>query len=291
MRVLVVADVKWWVFDRYAHALMMYSQFHIDVVYGRGCNYQFDHTPYNVILWLVDVRPDKLRKLNIPKEKVIYAVRSDVYQCKRNMVFRDPAKLGALAGTVLSPNRWLHERLSTVHPRVFYAPGGVDTGVFNADPKPFHRPAVVGWAGSLGYFGAKLKGYYEAEEACRRAGMTWYPAVKEDRHRTMEEMVEYYKEIDIYIDLCRSAGRQNGLLEAMASGKLVFATSEGVAPELIRNGRNGYLVTRENVISALMRYGHYQRELQMEAKRTINAFWSWNRQANILDRIIEEFHA
>lgn len=292
MRVLVVADVKGWVFDRYAHALMWYSRHCIEVVYGRECHYRFDHTHYDVILWLVDVRPDKLRRLGIPREKVVYAVRSDVYKCKRHVVFGDRSKLGSLAATVLSPNQWLHTRLSAIHPNVVFAPGGVDTRIFNAVPRPFDWPPVVGWAGSIGYFGPRLKGFTEAEEVCRRLGYRWHPAVKEDYHRSLDEMVVYYKEIDVYIDLCLSAGRQNGLLEAMACGRLVFATPVGVAPQLIQHGRNGFLVTaHESVDDTLRKHAHYQREVQEEARTTVRSYWSWEHQAKILDDVFERTQA
>ena len=57
-----------------------------------------------------------------------------------------------------------------------------------------------------------------------------------------EDMAPIYRASDIFLLTSDSEGTPNVLLEAMASGIPVVATSVGGVPEIVRHGETGYLV-------------------------------------------------
>jgi glycosyltransferase involved in cell wall biosynthesis len=72
------------------------------------------------------------------------------------------------------------------------------------------------------------------------------------------------------------------LLEAMASGKPVIATKTGVAQELIKNGKNGFLISPSNVeelserIIEILNNNQTSSLMGQESRNTANAF-DWKR--------------
>jgi glycosyltransferase involved in cell wall biosynthesis len=63
-----------------------------------------------------------------------------------------------------------------------------------------------------------------------------------------EELPKFYKLLDCYLITSRDEGGPKGLLESLACGVPVVATSVGMCPELIINGVNGYLALTEDPI-------------------------------------------
>ena len=72
------------------------------------------------------------------------------------------------------------------------------------------------------------------------------------------------------------------LLEAMAAGKPVIATKTGVAQELIKNGKNGFLISPGNVeelsekIIEILNNNQISSSMGQESRNTVNAF-DWKR--------------
>jgi glycosyltransferase involved in cell wall biosynthesis len=68
------------------------------------------------------------------------------------------------------------------------------------------------------------------------------------------------------------------LLEAMASGKPVIATKTGIAPELIQNGKNGFLINSGDVedlsekIATILGNNQLSSLMSQECKNTVKAF-------------------
>lgn len=56
------------------------------------------------------------------------------------------------------------------------------------------------------------------------------------------DVSQFYRVIDLYIITSRSEGMPKAILESMASGIPLISTRVGIAPEVIENGKNGFLV-------------------------------------------------
>ena len=65
--------------------------------------------------------------------------------------------------------------------------------------------------------------------------------------QTPQELVNLYHVLDFYLMTSREEGGPKGLMESMASGIPVVSTAVGMAPDLIENGINGFIVDTEDV--------------------------------------------
>jgi glycosyltransferase involved in cell wall biosynthesis len=86
-------------------------------------------------------------------------------------------------------------------------------------------------------------GYYgELKELVRGLGLT-----RNIRFLgTTDQVWSLLKLCDVFCLLSRSEGMSNALLEAMASGLPCVASAVGGTPEMIEDGRSGYLVPSED---------------------------------------------
>lgn len=167
--------------------------------------------------------------------------------------WREPglATLDEFACAVFMNNRLLFEELG---PRfrqpVYYTPNGVDTEFFRpptAERPESPRSLRVGWAGSLKNQGAEHRGVNEfiAPAVAAVEGAELRLAVREEKWRDRDEMLEFYHSLDVYVCASSTEGTPNPCLEAAACGLPVVTTRVGNMPELIRDGENGFFVERD----------------------------------------------
>ena len=202
--------------------------------------------------------------------------------------WREPAlETLALARAVFANNRLLHEELAArLSVPLFYTPNGVDTELFrpSAAPERAPGPLRVGWAGSLANQGAAHRGVHEVvAPAAALAGAELRLAVREERWRTAVEMVDFYRELDVYVCASDSEGTPNPCLEASACGLPIVTTAVGNMPEFVRDGENGFLVERrsEDIAARLARL-HDDPALRARmgaAARIAAEAWDWRCQA------------
>jgi len=294
-RILVIVDQLDWAFDHNAEALQKHChEWQVDIIYGKADNYQScfnNHNKYDLVLFLPDFRTDVIMRSPVPKEKFLVAIRSDVL--KRGISFyQDQETMQKRVGALLVSNSHLFEKFYQLHPVVRFAPGGVDIHTFVPFWRESHKPPIVGWAGSKDNFGKNQRGLDMIERACEHIGYLFHPAYREEKWRTISEMVKYYQyEIDIYCDMDLRAGRQNGLLEAASCGKACISTPQaGISGSLIQSRQNGLLVhynmdslisSMELVVDDIEKYGRTIRE-DVERK------WSWEAQTGIFENIFNE---
>jgi glycosyltransferase involved in cell wall biosynthesis len=61
------------------------------------------------------------------------------------------------------------------------------------------------------------------------------------------KVARYFKVVDLYMVTSREEGGPKAILESMASGVPLVSTKVGMAPDVIKDGENGYLVDVEDV--------------------------------------------
>ena len=178
---------------------------------------------------------------------------------------------------------------------VFYTPNGVDTAFFH--PGPDRAPSArfrAGWAGSLSNQGREVRGYDALiVPAIKRVeGAELVTAAREDRWRSHDEMLEFYRSLDVYLCASRFEGTPNPCLEAAACGIPLVTTRVGNMPELIQDGINGFLVERTVDDFAdkltLLKEDPRLREEMARAARTHVTCWDWKVQANNYRKMFEE---
>lgn len=157
---------------------------------------------------------------------------------------RGLATLRRLARAVFVNNRLLeHEYGPLLGVPVHYTPNGVDTAFFCPPPEPRPRSGELraGWAGSLSNQGPAHRGFHDVIEPAVAAvpGVRLLTAVREQRWRGRDEMLDFYRGLDVYVCASRSEGTPNPCLEAAACGVPLVTTRVGNMPELIRDGENG----------------------------------------------------
>jgi glycosyltransferase involved in cell wall biosynthesis len=130
----------------------------------------------------------------------------------------------------------------------FYTPNGVDTKFYCPDTSKAPSSLLrVGWAGSLTNMGPGYRGFHEfivpAAAAVDRVELL--TAAREDKWRGPEEMLAFYRSLDVYVCASLTEGTPNTCLEAAACGVPLVTTCVGNMPELVRHGVNGFFVERD----------------------------------------------
>lgn len=209
------------------------------------------------------------------------------------------ATLAELARAVFVNNRQLLEEFRPLlNQPVHYTPNGVDTEFFRpavppSPPSPA-RPLRVGWAGSLTNHGTGHRGVHEliAPAVAAVGGAELRLAAREEKWRNWEEMLDFYRSIDVYVCASRTDGTPNPCLEAAACGLPVVTTRVGNMPEFIRDGENGFFVERDaaDIAAKLRRLRDDPglRERLGRAARATAEQWDWRHQAVRYDAMFRE---
>lgn len=180
---------------------------------------------------------------------------------------------------------------------VYYTPNGVETTFFRPSPElRERRPGQlrVGWAGSLTNHGPAHRGFHEIIEpsVAAVAGSSLVTAIREERWRNRDEMLDFYRGLDVYVCASLSEGTPNPCLEAAACGVPLITTPVGDMPELIRDGVNGFLVERrvEDVAGKLALLRDSPQLATRLAARMLEviAEWDWRVQAENYARMFND---
>ena len=209
------------------------------------------------------------------------------------------ATFAELARAVFVNNRQLLEELGPLLSQpVYYTPNGVDTEFFRpaVPPSPLSpgRSLRVGWAGSLTNHGTGHRGVHEfiAPAVAAVEGAELRLAAREEKWRNREEMLDFYRSLDVYVCASRTDGTPNPCLEAAACGLPVVTTRVGNMPELIRDSENGFFVERDaaDIAAKLRRLRDDPglRERLGRAARAIAEQWDWRHQAAWYDAMFRE---
>ncbi|RJT29723.1 glycosyltransferase family 4 protein [Mesorhizobium jarvisii] len=291
-RILAIADRPGWAIDRKAQNLRRVLARRFEIVQ----RFQHDVTESDVnaadivliFYWF------QIAKLPLPES--VLARRSDrlvIGICSHREMegeFREPglAILQRLARAVFVNNRKLeHEYAPLLRIPVHYTPNGVDTTFFcpPPEPQPYSGELRVGWAGSLGNHGPAHRGFHDVIEPAVAAvpGVRLQTAIREQHWRNHDEMLDFYRDLDVYVCASRSEGTPNPCLEAAACGVPLVTTRVGNMPELVRDGDNGLFFdgTAEGLANKLALLRDTPSLWSRMATRMIETIreWDWSVQA------------
>ena len=169
---------------------------------------------------------------------------------------------------------------------VIFLPEAVDTNYFTASTKLPKSPLVIGWAGgpNKDIKRHQLLDYLKRCKIMKQMnhGVTYFT-----KDRTLDEMREFYRKIDIFVLPSLTECMPRVIMEAMATGKTCFATDVG---------SNSILLSSQNLISVypdsqVLKELQYKIDnVQFNGKRNrewIETYFSWSAVMPIWDRVFE----
>ncbi len=300
--VLFVVDAPGWAHDRKAQNLCRELRGRYDgrIVYQDALTAaDLDGADLVVMFYWRQLQSlDRLREpLSRMRDKLLMGV------CSHNELEGEFRSKGLAALRRLPKFVFTHSRLleCEVRPLVggasWLLQNGVDATFFSpaSTPRVSHEGTlVVGWAGSVGNFGASMRGLPDViEPACAALpGVELRIAAREERLRSQDEMRDFYRSIDVYVCASRVEGTPNPCLEAAACGVPIVTTAVGNMPELIRDGENGFLLPRtalafQKALSVLRLDARLRARMGKEARASIERDWNWASRADAFARMFD----
>ena len=275
-RVLVIADVPNWIFERHARTLqqLLSDEFDMTVAYHTE---PFDEVAWDLI-YVMEFGLIPFERITMPW-KYVTAVRSHVSWAA--IAAPDLARIlrtNFQQAHVVSQR--LHREIAPWLPSVACISHGIDGERFRFVSRTADttRPLRVGWAGNRN---TAVKGFADfIEPIAALEGVELVYCGYADRNLTLDEMPAWYAGIDVYVCASLSEGSNNALLEAAASGCAIVTTDNGTVPEYLRTGENAFIVAREpeaflRAVTTL----HYDPALRarfgVAASAAVLPAWTW----------------
>jgi len=296
MKILLVFDVKNWALDREAAAIIKYNpEYNIEKMEATRFekNYFKTYTLVHSMNWYILHRYCK---------EVSGGIRSHNYELLHNeLANRVFPKFKAL----MTCSKRVHDKVKNKNTNVIYAPQGVMQDKFIFSKRKKRDKMVMGFVGQKtfgGFPGSKLvdiKGFHfvllPLIERLKKYKNIEFKVCDNNYRNALpfDTMPSFYQDIDCLLSTSIEEGTPNSILEAMSSGRTVLATNTGIAPEVINNFENRFIVDRyynqeqanitiqqfENTII----YLNNNRELLdiwgEQNRKTIEDNWTWKQRA------------
>ena len=281
-KVLLIPNMPYWAVDKCAKDLVKYNRSDIVLTIAYYSDFLRDYdrlyNEYDLLFPMYTGLFFRFLSRDIPADKTITGVRSYFlwddgktvppgYNVKPPRHVRNRLKKALLVNTICRKLWYLFSPyLRIVHTRY-----GCDLELYFPDRKPgkSRSALVVGWAGSLTNHPGK-RGFYDIiEPACAAVeGVELKVQNCEKRWITDDgEMRGFYNSLDLYLCASRTEGTPRTMLEAAACGVPVLTTDVGLAPELVEQGVNGFVVerTREAFVQKLSYLAAHRETLPVHA--------------------------
>lgn len=315
-RILIVCDRPNWAYDAIAKALIRYNRdpsLDFDVAYIKGGDVPLEtiYDDYDVVFvmgWqlLAELRQGKLAQLLpfldakiverlsfLDPNRTLTGIHShhawDDQQTQPDNNVLPPQNLIKFLQRYRGVNavsRRLYDLFRQAGlTNVVYTPNGVDIELFKPEAEiNLDGPLRVGFSGNKKH--DWRKGITEfIEPACNLPGIELKLAMPQEGHHVpLEEMPQFYNEIDVYLCASSSEGFSLSVLEASACGRPVVSTRVGGSEDLIIEGVNGFLVDRDvQAIREKIKYfldnRDKVREMGVASRKVVEEKWSWERRA------------
>ena len=278
-RILAIADVPHWIFERHARTLQQYlgDEFDITVHYHTQ---PYDEAAFDLI-YALEFGLVPTEQIRSPW-KYVTALRSHVsWDSVR------PAQLSAYLTSHFQRthvvSRRLQQALVPWLPDVAYVTHGVDGERFTPVARQGRAGVLrLGWAGNRQ---TAVKGFDEFIAPLQELrGVEIVFCGYSDRNLTLDEMPGFYASIDAYICTSASEGNNNALLEAAATSTAIITTDTGTVPEYLRHEESALIVARDAAafraaIERLRDDVVLRERLGRAAAAAVHPAWTWSARA------------
>ena len=285
-KILIVADQPGWIFERHAKEIQarLSDQFVIDIAFHNHGIATLSEG-YDLV-YVMDPMPNMTYP---PRGKTIMGLRCE-------FLFRehpDGAKglyLRGFPGRCVSirdkccifhvVNRYQYEVFRDMvieDMPIFLAQHGVNESIFDMSkyPKNTKKELVASISGR----GSENKGFDMVVDACNRAKIKYNIAGYGRGQLAVERMPMFYNQANIHICMSQTEGLNNPILEAGAMGLPIISTKTGAAPEIIKDGENGFLIERnvEALTEAIekMKNPELRQSMSQKIHQEITTNWTW----------------
>jgi glycosyltransferase involved in cell wall biosynthesis len=275
-RILAIADVPQWIFERHARELRARLHADYDVVV-QYMNDPIDEQAFDLIypLEFTLVRPELISA----PWKYVTAVRSHV-----SWDYMPVERLTAFLATRFQRthvvSRRLRALLAPTLPGVEYVTHGFDGARFQPTARLPRAGALrLGWAGNRQ---TPAKGFEEfVRPLAAMPGVELVICGYSDRNRTLDEMPAYYASLDAYICTSDTEGNNNTLLEAAGTGTPIITTRTGTVSEYLRDGESALIIPRQlpavqAAVAKLRDTPGIRTALGDAAARAVHPAWTWS---------------
>ena len=240
-RILMVIDRPGWAFDHSAQHLArkLTDEFEFRFLYvaEQLCFDPQDYDLIHVFFWGEQFHTRFQPRRNM----VLKEISSHRWEFEEQYGRVTPSKMVDLylqdAHTILTTSQRLYDQFEPYVSSIYYCRNGFDTDIFyNKSDRV--GSMVVGWAGNEKDPKKGIK------QIIRPACQGRFNLVEAGGSLSHLQMPEFYNKLDVFLVGAWEEGEPLTLIEAMASGCFPICTDVGIVPELIENGRNGFIVDR-----------------------------------------------
>lgn len=297
-KILLVADVPGWAWDRNADAIIKYlPEYEVIKQYGTGrlpsnAN-EFDHI--HCMGWL-------------EATSIANIVTAGV--CSHNFQIRDQKpELHFNKFMYLTANsKILYHITKQYTDRVVYAPNGVHEDLFTERIKKPEQKFIVGWTGQKTEGGLSIdkgnkidiKGFNlilkPLQERLKKHSNIEFKILSNNYKRAIphHDMPDFYTDVDLQICTSFREGTPNPMFEAASCGKPLISTKVGAISELLDESGGGFLINAYNSEADISQtidafeekilYLYDNRELGLEMgiknREIIEKEWTWKNKVN-----------
>jgi glycosyltransferase involved in cell wall biosynthesis len=183
-------------------------------------------------------------------------------------------------------SRLLEAELRPFHPRIYYAPNGVDPDYWQRT-RPHPSGTVACHIGKPN----PRKGAGLIAEACARVGIPLILVQRTSQIALPQEAIrELYQDVTVQVTASDMDGTPGPMLESAACSNALVSTKIGNMPELIRDGVTGWFVERsaESIADRLAWCRDHRTEMiamGVAAREAVVADWTWARQVEHVRRM------
>lgn len=287
-RVLVLADVSGWAWDRKGQQYVTHlsDEFDVHLAYMTRPEYgRLDVSTFDLVhcfeVSQIDRLPESIRERRHSAPRIVAGLTAHVWRTWG----ADRMHAWAESCDALHGNSYLLvDELRQFHARVYYTPNGVDADFWSPEPGFVDMPDIDTRlvACHVGKPNPR-KGSAMIVEACRRRDIPLLLCQRSSQIALPPEAIrQLYRASHVQITMSDMDGTPNPMLEAAACGSALISTRIGNMPDLIRHGVNGYLVDRSaDALVAALSSLTPARAVAMgrSAREDILHFWTWTRTA------------
>ncbi|MBI1178019.1 glycosyltransferase [bacterium] len=241
-RILLIADVPNWIFERHCKVLklLLADEFEFSIAYQGQSIYEDNFDLIYPLEW--NLIPDEA--IRTPA-KWVTGIRSHLsWKDEDFLLFAERLKTRFQRVHVVSKR--LAELFAPFVPTTLHLTHGVDLERF----RPRTRSAVsptgklrLGWAGNRKSPGKGFEQFI--------APLSKLPGVElvfcgySDRNLAVDQMREFYDSIDAYICASDFEGNNNSVMEAAAMERAIITTDCGAVPEYLKHRESALIVSRQ----------------------------------------------